>query len=253
MQSDGKERIENVRADYAEAVVACGCLCSTNAYEEMDLSFIPREVIDHNQGCSSPITEFADALHEGMQVVDLGCGAGLDVFIASKHVGESGRVTGIDMTPEMLNIARAAAPKVGDALGYAASNVVFCQAQIEKLPLEDSTTDFVMSNCVINLSADKHAVFKEIFRILKPGGRFFIADVFALAPVPAYMREDRRLVSLCIGDAMERDVFFEVVGETGFDDVRELSEAGYETVDGIVFVSAVMTGRKPLSICGDDI
>jgi SAM-dependent methyltransferase len=242
---DNGARTKQIREDYAAAARDGECLCCTNDYEGTDLSFIPCEVLGAGQGCGSPLAAVACELREGMTVVDLGCGAGLDVFIASKAVGEGGRVIGVDMTPEMLAVARGAAAKVATALGYEEPNTRFIESRIESIPVTNGTADLVTSNCVVNLAPCKAAIFAEMYRMLKPGGVFVLSDVFSEAPVPEYMRENRELVSRCIGGAMTFDEAFAAAVATGFTDVRELNRGCYEAVDGIDFASAVIRGTKP--------
>jgi SAM-dependent methyltransferase len=147
------------------------------------------------------------------------------------------------MTPEMLEIARRAAPETAQNLGYA--NAEFHLAQIEKLPLAADSADFVISNCVINLSEDKPRVFAEIFRVLKPGGAFVISDVFAASPVPRYIQNDAALIARCIGGASELGAFADIVTGAGFCGLRVMSSGGYTRLDGLDFVSATVTAAKP--------
>jgi ubiquinone/menaquinone biosynthesis C-methylase UbiE len=201
--------------------------------------------LEHNQGCSSPLTDAKEYLRAGDTVLDLGCGAGLDVFLAAEIVGGTGKAIGIDMTREMMDIAIRNADAVRENLALEKSNTEFIESVIEALPLGDASVDLVLSNCVVNLSGDKTAVFGEIFRVLKPGGRFIISDVFAAAAVPAHMRADRDLISRCIGGAMEERLFFDLVASCGFRDVGALHEDAYETVEGIDFVTKTMSATKP--------
>jgi ubiquinone/menaquinone biosynthesis C-methylase UbiE len=140
-----------------------------------DLAHIPPEVVERFYGCGSPVSAAAPQM--GETLVDLGSGAGIDCFIASRRVGREGRVFGIDMTDEMLSIAHECQPKVAAALGY--DNVEFCRGLLERVPLDDGTADIVTSNCVINLSPDKRSVFHEIWRVLKDHGRAVLADIVA--------------------------------------------------------------------------
>jgi ubiquinone/menaquinone biosynthesis C-methylase UbiE len=234
---------EQIRDDYANAASCCECLCSTNAYDCMDLSFIPDEVRNANQGCSSPLTALENIQTEGRVIVDLGCGAGLDVFLAAQLIGDKGRAIGIDMTEEMLSIAERAAPLVADALGY--TNTEFHLARIEKLPLADNTADIIISNCVINLSENPGAVFAELFRVLKPGGFFVISDVFASAPVPDHIRNDATLISRCIGGAMEYSEFSRLAADAGFTGLDATDKGQYENIDGYDFLSMTVRGTKP--------
>jgi len=162
-------------------------------YSAEQLASIPAEA---NMGlsCGNP-TAFA-SLRTGETVVDLGCGGGLDVFLAAAKVGPTGRAIGIDMTPEMLTLARANAAKAGLA------NVEFHQAMIDQLPLPDASVDCVISNCVINLAADKPAVFREIARVLKPGGRLAVSDLALKKPLPPEISQDVMAYVGCIAGAI---------------------------------------------------
>lgn len=161
-------------------------------YSESDLLKAP-EGADMGLGCGNP--NAIAALRPGEVVVDLGAGGGFDCFLAAHEVGEEGRVIGVDMTPEMLSRARGNAERGGFA------NVEFRLGEIEHLPVADDTADVILSNCVINLSNDKPAVFREAWRILKPGGRLAISDVVASVPLPPELREDAGLIAGCMGNA----------------------------------------------------
>ena len=165
-------------------------------YSPDELASIPAQA---NMGlsCGNP-TAFA-SLRVGETIVDLGCGGGLDVFLAAAKVGPIGRAIGIDMTPEMLNLARANAARAGLA------NVEFHQATIDKLPLPDDSADCVISNCVINLAADKRAVFREIARVLKPGGRLAVSDIALKQPLPPEIGNDLMAYVGCIAGAISID------------------------------------------------
>jgi arsenite methyltransferase len=181
-----------------------------------ELASIPAEA---NMGlsCGNP-TAFA-SLRPGEVVVDLGCGGGLDVFLAAKKVGPSGKAIGIDMTPDMLELARQNAAKSG------ATNVAFHQATIDSLPLADASVDCVISNCVINLAPDKAAVFREIARVLKPGGRLAVSDIALKQPLPAEMGASLMAYIGCIAGAIAVDDYRHGLKEAGFEAV-EIVESG---------------------------
>ncbi|MDF1590105.1 MAG: arsenite methyltransferase [Desulfobacterales bacterium] len=162
-------------------------------------------------GCGNP--HLLAGLKPGETVLDLGSGGGFDCFIAAKKVGETGRVIGVDMTPEMITKARRNAATVG------ATNVDFRLAEIERLPVEDGCIDIVISNCVINLSPDKPAVISEIFRVLKPGGRLAISDIVATTPLPPDVCSDPLLLCGCIGGAAAVDELSAILRKTGFTDI----------------------------------
>ena len=159
-------------------------------------------------GCGNPVA--LASLKPGETVVDLGSGGGFDCFLAARQVGETGRVIGVDMTPDMLSQARINAEKMKTA------NVEFRLGEIENLPVADNTADIIMSNCVINLSPDKSKVYREAFRVLKPGGRLAIADIVATAPLPAEIKQNLALVSACIGGAATVDDTRQMLQEAGF-------------------------------------
>lgn len=183
-------------------------------YSESELISIPAEA---NMGlsCGNP-TAFA-GLREGEVVVDLGCGGGLDVFLASQKVGATGRVIGIDMTPEMIALARR------NARGY--TNVEFHQATIDKLPLNDSSVDCVISNCVINLASDKQAVFREIARVLKPGGRLAVSDIALKRPLPAEIGQNILAYVGCVAGAILVEDYRSGLLKAGFEHV-EIVDSG---------------------------
>jgi len=180
-------------------------------YSAEQLASIPAEA---NMGlsCGNP-TAFA-SLRPGETVVDLGCGGGLDVFLAAGKVGPSGRAIGIDMTPEMLALARANAAKAN------LPNVEFHEATIDHLPLADASADCVISNCVINLAPDKPAVFREIARVLKPGGRLAVSDIALKQPLPAEVAGDIAAYVGCIAGAISIDDYRAALAAAGFCDVQ---------------------------------
>ncbi len=180
-------------------------------YSLVDIQDSP-DAANMGLGCGNP--NAIASLKPGETVLDLGSGGGFDCFIASKAVGETGRVIGIDMTPEMLKMARENAEKAG------VTNIEFRQGEIEKIPAEDDSVDVIMSNCVINLSPEKSKVYQDSFRVLKPGGRLAISDIVATKPLPEEMRRDMNLVSSCIGGAETIDNITEMLRASGFQKIR---------------------------------
>lgn len=165
-------------------------------------------IADLGLGCGSPTTH-AEII-EGMTVLDLGSGAGIDVFLASKHVGKTGKVIGVDFTKEMLARANENALKLG------IKNVEFRTGDIEQLPVEDNSVDLVISNCVINLVPDKAAVFSEIYRVLKPGGYFVISDMVTEGTIPDEIRNNAKLWSSCIAGAIDKNQYINIIKTSGF-------------------------------------
>lgn len=178
------------------------------------------EVKDKFYGCGSPLPH---AL-EGATALDLGCGSGRDTFLLSKLVGERGQVIGVDMTPEQLSVAERHLDYHRQKFGYSRSNVRLVSGYIEDLnSLQSSSVDLVVSNCVINLSPDKRRVFKEIFRVLKPGGELYFSDVFTWRRVPQPLREDPVLLGECLGGALYKEDFRRILREVGCLDYRVVS------------------------------
>lgn len=180
-------------------------------YSEDDLASIPEEA---NMGLSCGNPTAMAGLRPGEVVVDLGCGGGLDVFLAAARVAPHGRAIGIDMTPDMLARARAAAERAG------IRNAVFHEAPIEALPLEDDTVDCVISNCVLNLVADKGRAFAEIFRVLKPGGRLAVSDIALKKPLPPELAQSAEAYVGCISGALMIGDYERGLAQAGFADVR---------------------------------
>ncbi|MES9971728.1 MAG: arsenite methyltransferase [Candidatus Thiodiazotropha sp.] len=260
---------QEVRRAYAEVAVAdnangcCGvesscCGVSDDAaintlistrlgYSEEDLVQVP-DGADMGLGCGNP--KAIAALQPGEVVVDLGSGGGFDCFLAAVEVGDGGQVIGVDMTPDMLSKAR------NNALRGKYENVEFRLGEIEALPIADSTADVIISNCVINLSPDKGRVFREAFRILKPGGRLAISDVVASVEIPDEMRNDPQLVAGCMGNASmieELQQFMEGAGFSGIkiepkDESREFIRdwAPGRGIEDYV-VSATIEATKPVA------
>ena len=184
-------------------------------YTDEELQAVP-EGANLGLGCGNPLA--LSSVKEGDTVLDLGSGAGFDCFLAAKRTGETGRVIGVDMTPEMLAKARANAEKGG----Y--TNVEFREGEIEKLPVEDNSVDVVISNCVINLSPDKEAVFSEIHRVLKPGGRFFVSDIVLSAHLPDSIKNSAAAYTACVAGALLKEDYLAKIQVAGFNEVRVANE-----------------------------
>jgi SAM-dependent methyltransferase len=192
--------------------------CLAVGYTPEDLKLVPEMAI-LGAGCGNP-TALAD-LKEGETVVDLGSGAGIDVFLAASRVGKSGQVIGVDMTADMVARGQQLAREHGFA------NVEFRLGEIEHLPLEADSVDVIISNCVINLTADKLASFREIHRVLKPGGRILISDLVTAGTLPDDVRQNFMAWADCLGGAMEKEAYLDTIRLAGFAEVSVVSESPY--------------------------
>ena len=193
-------------------------------YTNAEAEGLPIEAISASAGCGNP-TALA-ALSPGQTVVDFGSGGGIDCFLAVRAVGKTGRVIGIDMTQDMVELANSNARKLG------LLNVEFHLAEIENIPLEDDTADIIISNCVINLAPDKDAVFQEAFRILKPGGRMILSDMVLVKDIPAKEKEDSANWVSCLTGAEMKNIYLGRMIATGFVDVQVASETPLENGEG---------------------
>ena len=193
--------------------------CLAVGYSPEDLRLVP-ELAILGVGCGNP-TALAD-LKAGETVLDLGSGAGIDVFLAAKKVGEHGRVIGVDMTADMVAKGRLLA----EQHGY--GNVEFRLGYIEHLPVDSATVDVVISNCVINLTPDKLASFTEVHRVLRPGGRILIADLVTVGELPPDVRASAAAWADCLAGALEKEVYLETIRRAGFAEVAVASESPYE-------------------------
>ena len=244
---------------------SCGCgdPITSNLYSDSETNDLPADAVAVSLGCGNP-TALIELL-PGQTVLDLGSGGGIDVLLSAKRVGPSGKVYGLDMTDEMLALARENQRKAG------ANNVEFLKGTIEAIPLSDQSVDVIISNCVINLSEDKDAVLREAFRVLKPGGRFAVSDVVIRGAVPSEIRRSMELWVGCVAGALEEEEYAAKLKGAGFesvevepwrvyqiDDARAfLAESGIDVdqlapqVDGKI-ASAFIRARRPeaKSCCG---
>jgi SAM-dependent methyltransferase len=244
---------------------ACGCgdPMTSNLYSDAETSGLPAEAVIASLGCGNPTALIA--LEPGQTVLDLGSGGGIDVFLSAKRVGPTGKAYGLDMTDEMLALARDNQHKAG------VTNVEFLKGTIESIPLPDNSVDVIISNCVINLSNDKDAVLREAFRVLKPGGRFAVSDVVVRGAVPTDVRRSMELWVGCIAGALEEQDYAAKLRTAGFNDVEVepwrvynvedarsfLTDSGLDVdvlapqVEGM-FASAFIRATKPAakSCCG---
>ncbi|MGQ0721423.1 MAG: arsenite methyltransferase [Candidatus Eiseniibacteriota bacterium] len=205
-------------------------------YAGEDLAMLP-EGADLGLGCGNPAA--LASLRAGDTVLDLGSGAGIDCFLAAREVGETGRVIGVDMTPDMIDRARANVAKVG------ARNVEFRLGEIENLPVADASVDVVISNCVVNLSTDKARVYREAFRVLRPGGRVAISDIVAVGAMPESVRADVDQYSGCVSGAVPAGEIRTMLEGAGFTGVT-ITERATDADAGIPFVrSAAVVAVKP--------
>ncbi len=259
---------EAVRQRYSQAALRAGGSCcggaqcgdtspiTANLYGNDETGALPEAAVLASLGCGNP-TALAE-LNPGETVLDLGSGGGIDVLLSARRVGPAGKVFGLDMTDEMLALARENQRKAG------ADNVEFLKGEIEAIPLPDNSVDVIISNCVINLSGDKDRVLREAFRVLKPGGRFAVSDVVTRGEIPGQLRRDILLWVGCIAGALEENEYRAKLAAAGFeaisveptriyrvDDARELLAGRGIDVDAIAksvdgkFMSAFIRARKP--------
>ena len=231
---------------------------TSNHYTALETTDLPAEAVAASLGCGNP-TALA-RLNPGETVLDLGSGGGIDVLLSAKRVGPTGKVYGLDMTDEMLDLARENQRKAG------LTNVEFLKGDIEQIPLPDNSVDVIISNCVINLAADKDRVLAEAFRVLKPGGRFAVSDIVVRGPVPAEIRLSVDLWTGCVAGALDESEYRDKLVRAGFqeidlvptrvhrmEDARELLAGSGLNLDAVApqvdgkFISAFVRARKPAS------
>ncbi len=258
--TDEHEIRKQVRKSYAKVVEgSSGCSCGPNSsccggattaeqisakvgYSAEEMGAVP-EGANLGLGCGNPLAHAA--IHEGDTVLDLGSGAGFDCFLAARKVGKTGRVIGVDMTHEMLLKARENAKKSG------ATNVEFRLGEIEALPVADNSVDLIISNCVINLSPDKARVFREAFRVLKPGGLLMVSDIVLTRELPESVRTSMEAYASCIAGASLKDAYLDLIRKAHFSDVAVLEETavpfGLAVADPLI-----KAGFESLSLSKDE-
>ena len=215
-------------------------LCCPTKYGDSAIAHIPQDVLDRFYGCGSPMT--AAGIKEGEVVVDLGSGAGIDVFIAAKFVGPTGKAIGVDMTDRMLHVACENQPRVAAALGYDA--VEFREGFLEQIPVQSRSVDLVTSNCVVNLSPDKPRVFAEMWRVLKDHGRILISDIVSEKQVPPHLKVNPQLWGECLVGALTQEEFISALERAGFYGIEILKKSYWKDVEGHPFFSVTVRGWK---------
>ena len=203
---------------------------TSNLYGDEQTAVLPQEAVLASLGCGNP-TALAE-LHEGETVLDLGSGGGIDVLLSARRVGPAGKAYGLDMTDEMLELARENQRRA------AVYNAEFLRGEIENIPLPDASVDVVISNCVINLSGDKPRVLAEAFRVLKPGGRFAVSDVVVRGEVPAEVKRNMELWIGCVAGALEESEFIRLLTAAGFEDPSIEPTRVYSAADAREFLSS---------------
>jgi len=247
MTSDNPQVKDTVREKYGAAALrviagerssCCGGSAASpdsadpitaNLYSEAETSCLPQDAVLASLGCGNP-TALAE-LHAGETVLDLGSGGGIDVLLSARRVGPTGKAIGLDMTDEMLALARANQAKAG------VTNAEFLKGDIEHIPLPDESVDVIISNCVINLSADKRRVLAEAFRVLKPGGRFSVSDVVVRGELPEAVRRNMELWVGCVAGALAETEFRSILIGAGFTDVSIEPTRIYEFADAKAFLA----------------
>jgi SAM-dependent methyltransferase len=232
VELSGEQLKEVVRENYAKVAQGAASCCdadsaccgSNDLYDVEQIKGLPVEAVMASAGCGNPTA--IGSLEPGETVVDFGSGGGIDCFIAAKQVGPQGRVIGVDMTPDMVELARSNARKLE------MSNVEFHLTEMENTPIESDSVDVIISNCVINLAPDKDAVFKEAYRILKPGGRMFISDMVLIDKIPANAIIDVKEWVACLAGAELKDVYLGKMKNAGLTNIEITAENPYQIKEG---------------------
>jgi SAM-dependent methyltransferase len=250
MSTDVKETVRRKYGEAARQVAegtkgsCCSSTCcgevaddpiTSNLYSPSETAVLPEKAVLASLGCGNP-TALAE-LREGEVVLDLGSGGGIDVLLSARRVGATGKAYGLDMTDEMLALARENQRKAG------VQNVEFLKGEIEAIPLPDSSVDVIISNCVINLSADKQRALREAFRVLKPGGRFAVSDVVVRGEIPGEIRRSMELWVGCVAGALSEDEYQRLLEDAGFEQIGIEPTRTYEIEDAKAFLAG--SGLNP--------
>jgi ubiquinone/menaquinone biosynthesis C-methylase UbiE len=243
----GDDIKQTVREKYGDAALrvlageGSGCCCdaiTANLYDATQMTGLPEQAVLASLGCGNP-TALAE-LRAGETVLDLGSGGGIDVLLSARRIGPTGKAYGLDMTDEMLALARDNQRKAE------LENVEFLKGDIERIPLPDASVNVIISNCVINLAADKRKVLAEAFRVLKPGGRFAVSDVVVRGELPAALRRSMELWVGCVAGALTEAEYQRLLAQAGFEEIGVEPTRIYEVAEGRV-MGAFVRARKPLA------
>ena len=229
---------EEIKARYADLALRDTPLsCCSGVYTPTDLADLPPEAAGLSLGCGNPVA--LASLQPGEVVLDIGSGAGLDAFLAARKVGPTGRAIGLDMTEAMIRRASQAAEQTGF------SNVEFRLGDAEEMPLPDESVDVIISNCVINLTLDKAQIFREAYRVLRPGGRLMISDIVTDKPLPELVRSNPDEWARCVGGALPEEEYTRLIAEAGFETVLCIHGLDFRCFDDVRVYSANVSARKP--------
>jgi len=245
MSTANKE--EAIKSLYGDAATKSAGLCCPQIYQKDLTEHIPEEALERNYGCGSPLLKAN--VKNGETIVDLGSGVGIDSFVAAKLVGPNGKAIGVDMTDDMLEQANIFKQKVADNIGY--DVVEFRKGYIEDLPIEDSSVDLVISNCVLNLSSSKEKVLSEILRVLKPGGRMIISDIVVDREVDQEDKDNEQLWAECYTGAIPVGALVSTYQSVGFEALTQIDESSWKELNGYNFGSITLCVYKlpPVSDC----
>ncbi|MCK5125360.1 MAG: arsenite methyltransferase [candidate division Zixibacteria bacterium] len=234
--SDAIQVAENKTGGCCSSAVTAGKYAKLAGYSEQQLSELPAGISVTSFGCGNPVDMLE--MKEGDVVLDLGCGPGLDLFLAAKSIGSTGKAIGLDMTPAMLAKARENIKKSG------LTNVEVREGEMEDMPVDDNSVDWVISNCVINLSPDKQKVFSEITRVLKPGGKMMVSDIVATGDIPDEIKNDKLAWSGCMGGALPEQEYLQLASDAGLIEVSVVNRLVYDRTQMAAFTTACCSDEQ---------